>query len=318
MHGVRKAAEREGWRWPPCCEQGWSVLQHCRAVLVLPSICSKSTLVEPPWLPHPPCRWVDEYGHVVGDTHEPEPNADRSSAGRKRGAGSSEGGGKRQKRSTVELLGGAGGGGGHDSSASGSDCLQPLHAAPQVHAQAQAALPAAAASLAAGSAGAGTEDAVPMEAAAGAANSEPAVLRQQAGTAGLGLLPGQVGGPADKVLDAYAPFNLASQPPWDLPPISVGSLPAPQLNIVGLRVNPKLSSLLPPPAQVCEVHRAPCRCLPSPCTCPTACSSAASAIVPCLLRRLQRWPAFPACLPACLHASCVCIPAHFAAGGPTA
>lgn len=172
---------------------------------------------------------MDEYGHVVGDTHEPEPSAaaTRGAApGRKRGgAEAGGGGGKRQKRPTSELLGG----GGLDSS--GSD----LHSQP-------GAPPPLAAGLA--------EEASPMEVGSAA----PAAPAQQPGAAaapaaGTGLLDGKAASPS-KVLDTYTAFNLAAQPAWNPPPVPVGSLSAPQLEIPGLRINAKPSSLLPPPTQV--------------------------------------------------------------------
>lgn len=183
---------------------------------LLPPIYTPAGLTASSSLRYPTSRWVDEYGHVVGDTHEPEAGAAaRPSATKKRGASEGgQGGGKRHKRSTMELLAGGGQGGG---ASSGSD-LQSLSAA--------APLPAAA--------------------------EAPAVEQRPA--AG-GVLPGGIASPG-KVLDTYTHFNLAAAAPagaagataaaWALPPAAVA---APQLEIPGLRVNAKPSSLLPPPTQ---------------------------------------------------------------------
>ncbi len=169
---------------------------------------------------------MDEYGHVVGDTHEPEPNAVASRGagpGRKRSGYEAGGGpgGKRQKRSTSELLAG----GGRDSS--GSD-LQSQPGAP----------PALAAGV--------VDEASPMDVGPAAA------VAQQPGAAvapAAGIALAQAASPS-KVLDTYTAFNLAAQPAWNPPPVSVGSLPSRPLEIPGLRINAKPSSLLPPPAQV--------------------------------------------------------------------
>lgn len=164
---------------------------------------------------------------MVGDTHEPEagvaaPSA-RGGGGKKRGASDGGGGGKRHKRSTMELLGGG------PAASSGSDMaslgdLQPL-AAP------------------------GRADAPAPEQRQAVAEGE-----RQGGAAALpGGMLGQQASPS-KVLDTYAAFNLAAAAPgagvgaaaWTLPPPTTA---APQLEIPGLRINAKPSSLLPPPAQ---------------------------------------------------------------------
>jgi hypothetical protein len=182
------------------------------------------------------CRWVDEFGNIIGDTHEPEASA----AGRGGGGGTKKrsaadgGGGKRQKRSTNELLGGGAG-------SSGSD--------PQ-------SLPAAAAGLAGGGEGAAAMDASAPEPPLAAVQPGSATAASAAAAAAaMGVLSGKGASP-NKVLDTYTAFNLAAvqqqQPGWGLPAVP---LSAPHLSIVGLRVNAMPSSLLPPPAQV---RPAPC------------------------------------------------------------
>ncbi|PSC72083.1 histone H3 Lys 36 methyltransferase ASH1 isoform A [Micractinium conductrix] len=179
------------------------------------------------FLPAAKYRWVDEYGHVVGDTHEPEPNvaASRGGGGRKRGAGASEnsGGGKRQRRAAADLLGGLAR---HDSS--GSD-MASLPAMP--------AVPGAA------------DDAAPMDCKlepAGPLGSLPGSLP------GVGLL-GPQGAAPGSALNGLAQFGLGAASAWGMgPPVSIPELPtvaAPQLEIAGLCVNAKPSSLLPPPTQ---------------------------------------------------------------------
>lgn len=98
----------------------------------------------------------------------------------------------------------------------------------------------------------------------------PAAAAQQLGVAavsvpGMALVDGKAASPS-KVLDTYTAFNLAAQPAWNPPPVPVGSLPAPPLEIPGLRINAKPSSLLPPPAQVrCAASLAAQElCLPRP------------------------------------------------------
>lgn len=213
-------------------------------------------------------RWVDDHGHVVGDTHEPEAGAVAAgrggAAGKTRGGGGSEGsaangGGKRQKRSTMDLLGG-GGGGGTGSSASDLQSL-PSGGAAEAAAPLQGTAAALGASLAAGHASA-VDDAVPMDgvsaepAAAGLPLGSPGQQFGGAAAAPGGLLSAQGASPG-KVLDTYTHFNLAAQQPgaaglgsaaaWLPPPVVA---PPPNLDIQGLRV-----SLLPPPAQVRQAVR---------------------------------------------------------------
>mgnify|MGYP001811035716 CR=1 FL=1 len=206
--------------------QGWR-----RHVACAPACCSCLLSLCPPPRPPPPsplASWVDEYGHVVGDTHEPEPNvaASRGGGGRKRGAGASEnsGGGKRQRRAAADLLGGLAR---HDSS--GSD-MASLPAMP--------AVPGAA------------DDAAPMDCKlepAGPLGSLPGSLP------GVGLL-GPQGAAPGSALNGLAQFGLGAASAWGMgPPVSIPELPtvaAPQLEIAGLCVNAKPSSLLPPPTQV--------------------------------------------------------------------
>ncbi len=196
---------------------------------------------------------------MVGDTHEPEAGA--AAPSRKRPASEGGGGGKRHRRSVNELLGGGGGGGGGSS---GSD-LQ--------------SLPSAAAAAAAAAA------AEPVEPAPAPAPAPPPPAGPEAALAappslpGVGVL-GKTVSP-DKLLDTYTAFNLAASGPavagassWALPPPAAAG--AATLEIPGLRINAKPSSLLPPPTQAGPLPEA----LPLDTTSPLAGAAAAHALGP--------------------------------------
>ena len=209
---------------------------------------STLTTASNPTSPAPLCRWVDEYGHVVGDTHEPEAGA--AAPSRKRAASEGGGGGgKRHRRSVNELLGSGGGSSGSDLQSLPSAAAAEPPAAEPAPAPAPPALPA-------------------QEAGLGAPPSLP----------GVGVL-GKTVSP-DKLLDTYTAFNLAASGPgagassWALPlPAAAG---AATLEIPGLRINAKPSSLLPPPTQAGPLPEA----LPLDTTSPLATAAAAHALGP--------------------------------------